>query len=185
MHLLTKCLILAVFFAAGAFAQNCQIGAPSTAPATGCQKVLGYSGTNLVYVCQARSVQPTSTRITVASATNANPVVFTVSGGHGFNTNALPTVTVSGGTGNWTAVNGSYTATVISSTTFSIPVDSTSLGALAGTVVADTFAPLTTASVWSVLKLVYDGSNNLVWSGYVGGSPAERNTCSAAPTQYQ
>lgn len=185
MHHLLKCLTLAVFFAVCAVAQNCQIGAPSTTPATGCQKILGYSGTNIVYLCQARSVQPTATRITIASATNANPVVFTVSGGHGFNTNSLPIVTISGGTGNWTAVNGTATATILSSTTFSIPINSTSLGALAGTVVADTYAPLTTASVWSVMKLAYDGSNNLVWTGYVGGGPGERNTCSAAPTQAQ
>lgn len=184
MHLM-KCLILAALLSVGGFAQNCQIGAPTTTPATGCQKILGYSGTNLVYVCQARSVQPTSTRLTVASASNANPVVFTVSGGHGLSTSALPTVVISGGTGNWTAVNGTFTATVINTTTFSIAVNSTSLGALAGTVVADTTAPLITAGVWSVMKLVYDGSNNLIWTGYVGGGPGERNTCSAAPTQYQ
>lgn len=185
MHLITKCLPIAVLLAFSAVAQNCQIGTPSDAPATGCQRIMAYSGTLISYMCQARSVQATKTRISIASATNANPVVFTVTGGHGFNTNSLPLVTISGGTGNWTAVNGTFTATIINTTTFSIPVNSTSLGAMAGTIVLDTAAPLITAAVWSVQKFVYDGSNNLVWSGFVGGSPAERNTCSAAPTQYQ
>jgi len=179
-----KTLILFIAMAP-AFAQNCQIGSPSTKPATGCQGVYGYSGTNLVYICQARSVQPTASTMTVASASNANPVVFTISGGHGFDLSSLPIVTISGGTGNWTAVNGTRTATIINSTTFSVPVNSTSLGALAGTVIVSTYAPLTTQSVWSVMKLVYDGSNSMIWSGFVGGSPAERNTCSSAPSQAQ
>jgi hypothetical protein len=35
------------------------------------------------------------------------------------------------------------------------------------------------------MKLVYDGSNNLVNVFYPGGSTSERNTCSTAPTSYQ
>lgn len=181
MHL--KCLILAVFFTASALAQQCAIGSEQKAAA--CQQVFGYSGTNLISFCQARSLQPSKARMSIASATTANPVVFTVSGGHGFDTSSLPLVTLSGGTGNWTAVNGTFTATIINTTTFSIPVNSTSFGSLAGTVVLETNAPLLTQSVWSVKKFTYDGSNNLIWSGFVGGSSAERNTCSAAPTQAQ
>lgn len=182
MHMLAKCLTIALCFAAGAFAQQCAIGSPPNP--TACQKIFGYSGSNLTYLCQARSVQPTAATMAVASATNASPVVLTVTAGHGFDVSALPIVTISGGTGNWTAVNGTRTATIISSTTLSVPVDSTSLGALAGTVIISTTSPLNTQSVWSVMKLVYSGSN-LIWSGFVGGSPAERNACTAAPTQAQ
>lgn len=84
-----------------------------------------------------------------------------------------------------TVGGGTWTATIIDANTFSIPVNSVSLGALAGTVIATTTAPRTTQAVWSVQKHVYDGSNNRIWSGFVGGSPSERNTCSAAPTQAQ
>lgn len=178
-------IISAAMLCVAAYGQNCQIGASSSSPPTGCQRILGYSGTNLIYVCQARSVQPSTSRMTVSSATNANPAVMTISGGHGFDLSSLPTVTLSGGTGNWTAVNITTTATIISTTTLSIPINSTSFGALAGTVVISTNAPLNTSSVWSVMKLVYDASNSLIWTGFVGGSPGERNTCSAAPTQAQ
>ncbi len=180
-----KTLLILALLALPAFGQNCQIGSTSGNPPTGCQRILGYSGTNLIYMCQARSVQPQASKMTVASASTANPVVFTISGGHGFDLSSLPIVTLTGGTGNWTAVNITATATIINSTTFSIPVNSTSFGSLAGTVVVSTNSPLTTSSVWSVMKLVYDGSDNLIWTGFVGGSPGERNTCSAAPAQAQ
>ncbi len=154
-------------------------------PDTGYQFIFAYSGTDLLYLCRANSIQPTSPSISIASATQASPVVFTVSGGHGFNTSAKPLVTISGGAGNWTAVNGSFTATVINSTTFSIVVDSSAFGAVAGTLVFTTRAPRTTSNVWSVQKFVYDGSSNMIWSGWVGGTPSYTTTCSSAPTQYQ
>ncbi|MCC6398821.1 MAG: hypothetical protein IT282_17545 [Bacteroidetes bacterium] len=179
-----KTLLILALLAFPAFGQNCQIGSTSGNPPTGCQRILGYSGANLIYLCQARSVQPQATKMTVASATTASPVVFTISGGHGFDLSSLPTITLTGGTGNWTAVNITATATIINSTTLSIPVDSTSFGALAGTVVISTYAPLNTSSVWSVMKLVYSG-DNLIWTGFVGGSPGERNTCTGSPSAAQ
>ena len=154
-------------------------------PDVGYQMILTYSGTSLLYLCKAASIQPTSPAISIASATNASPVVFTVSGGHGFNASSLPLVTISGGTGNWTAVNASLTATILSSTTFSVAVDSTSFGAVSGTLVFTTRAPRTTSSIWSVQKFVYDGSANMIWSGWVGGTPSYTTTCSSAPSQYQ
>lgn len=154
-------------------------------PSAGYQFIMGYSGTDLLYLCKANSIQPTSPSISIASATNASPVVFTVSGGHGFNVSSLPLVTISGGTGNWTAVNASLTATVLSSTTFSVAVDSTAFGAVTGTLVYTTRAPRTTSSIWSVQKFVYDGSNNMIWAGWVGGTPSFTTTCTGAPTQYQ
>jgi len=73
--------------------------------------------------------------ISITSATNANPVVFTVAAGHGFATGEGPVITISGGTGAWTVVNGSFVATILSPTTFSIAVNSTAIGAVAGTIV--------------------------------------------------
>ena len=154
-------------------------------PLTAYQFIMAYSGSDLLYICRAASTQPTSPSISIASATQANPVVFTVSGGHGFNTSSLPQVTISGGTGNWTGVNGTFTATIINSTTFSIAVDSSAYGAVTGTLVFTTRAPRTTSYIWSVQKFVYDGSSNLIWSGWVGGTPSFTTTCSGAPAQYQ
>jgi hypothetical protein len=153
-------------------------------PSAGYQFIMGYSGDNLLYLCKAASTQPVSPSIAIASATNASPVVMTVSGGHGFDVSALPIVTISGGTGSWVAVNGSFTATVINSTTFSIVVDSTAFGAVSGTLTFTTRAPRTTSNIWSVQKFVYSGSN-MIWSGWVGGTPSFVTTCTSGPSQYQ
>lgn len=150
------------------------------------QFVLGYSGTNAIYICKAASLQPTSSAISIASATNANPVVFTVTAGHGFDASSHPQVTISGGTGNWTAVNlTNTTATIINSTTFSIAVNATAFGAVAGTLVYTTRAPRTTAAIWSVQSLAYDGSSNLIWTGWAGGTTSPVNTCTGAPATAQ
>jgi hypothetical protein len=74
---------------------------------------------------------------------------------------------------------------VINSTTFSVPVDSTAFGAVTGTLTYVTRAPRTTSPVWSVQKFVVDGSSNLIWSGWVGGTPSFTTTCTGAPTQAQ
>jgi hypothetical protein len=129
-------------------------------------------GSNLTYIGYALSNQheAASTTESIASATNANPVVFTVTGGHGFDYQSgatiLPVVCVSGGTGNWTAVNGCFVGTPTASTTFSIPVNSTSFGAVTGTLVLTTNAPLTTKAIWAIEKFVYNGSNQIIFSGW-------------------
>lgn len=151
-----------------------------------CQKVYGYSGTNLIYTCSARSQDDSrrSTALSISAATNANPVVFT-STGHGFSLpsnsggSEKPSMTIRGGTGNWTAVNGSFVATIIDANTFSIPVNSTSLGALAGTVTLVSGAPRLTIDDWNVKSFGYDSSSNLIWSGYLNGR-ASRSKCSDA-----
>jgi hypothetical protein len=153
-------------------------------PNIGTQNVNAYSGSNLIYRCWAKSVVPArvSRVTTITSATNASPVVFTVSGGHGFDTNSRPLITLAGGTGNWLAVNGSRVATILSSTTYSVAVDSTSLGAVAGTVTYTTTAPRTTAAEWAVLRYSYDGSGNLIAAAWDNGTPSAMNSACAAST---
>lgn len=151
-----------------------------------CQKVYGYSGTNLIYTCSARSIDDSrqATALSISAATNANPVVLT-STGHGFSLpsnsggSEKPRITIRGGTGNWTAINGSFVATIIDANTFSIPVNSTSLGALAGTVTFVSAAPRLGIDDWGVKLFGYDSSSNLIWSGWLNGR-ATRNKCSDA-----
>jgi hypothetical protein len=154
-------------------------------PSIGVQNVNAYSGTNMTYRCWARSVVPTraSTSTTITSATNANPVVITVAAGHGFDINSRPIVTLSGGTGNWAALSGARVATILSSTTFSVAVNSTTFGAVAGTIVYTTTAPRTNVAEWSVLRYSYDGSGNLIASAWDGGAPSRMNSlCQASTT---
>jgi len=175
-------IISAAMLCVAAYGQNCQVG--SNTPGTACTTLLTYDGSgNLLYMCKARAVQPRSVVMSVSAASNASPVSLT-SASHGFSTYYLPIVTISGGTGNWAAINGTWTATITGANTLTIPVDSTAFGALAGTIVLTTYAPLTTQSVWSVAKFTYSGTN-MTGSFTIAGSTGERNSCSGSPTQYQ
>jgi len=173
--------VLAVSVCAWAQEQGSPVNQVDGPPVTALQAVLGYSGTNLVYTCYARSVlqNRTSRSVSISAATNNNPVVFT-SNTHGFAIGSRPSVTISGGTGNWTAINGTSVATVVDANSFSIAVDSTSFGALTGTITFTTTAPRLTVAEWSVKKLTYDGSNNLIFVGWQGGTQSYSQKCSDA-----
>lgn len=80
--------------------------------------------------------------VSISAASNASPVSLT-SVAHGLITGDQ--VTISGGTGAWAAINGTFTVTVTSADTFTVPVDSTAFGALAGTIV---FGKSATVSVY-------------------------------------
>lgn len=145
------------------------------------QTIYGYSGSNLVHVCKAHSVVSSRSNnvVSISAASNANPVSFT-STAHGFDTNSRPVIIISGGTGDWAAVNGTWTATPTSANAFTIPVNSTSFGAVAGTLVFTTQAPRTGQPEWAVKLFRYDGSNNLVWTGWLSGSTGLAARCSDA-----
>lgn len=98
-------------------------------PPPECEFVAAVAGYPVYVSCQGPGYT-----VAVASATNANPVVFTITIPHYFTSGQQ--VTISGGTGAWAPVNGTFTVTVITATTFSIPVDSTAFGAIAGTIIA-------------------------------------------------
>lgn len=75
----------------------------------------------------------TSGTLSISAATNANPVSLT-SANHGLTTGQR--ITISGATGSWTPINGTFTITRTGANTFTIPIDSSGFGALTGTVVA-------------------------------------------------
>jgi len=86
--------------------------------------------------------------ISVVSSTNANPIVVTT-GTHGLSTGAV--VVISGHAVN-TAANGAWTATVLSATTFSIPVVGVGVGGATGQVVkmpVDSDIQFQVNSVWN------------------------------------
>lgn len=72
--------------------------------------------------------------LAVTAATNANPVVITTAAPHLLA--AGDQVSINGGSLGWGAISGLWTvtATSLSATTFSIPVNSTGFGALSGTI---------------------------------------------------
>jgi hypothetical protein len=64
--------------------------------------------------------------ITVSSATNASVVVLTLATPHGITVGRTNSVVLAGAEGTWQPVNGGFIATALSSTTISLPIDSTS-----------------------------------------------------------
>ncbi len=148
------------------------------------QQVLNYTGSLLTSACYAKStltIGPrASTYVAISGISKAAAAVVT-STGHGFAVSSRPQVTISGATGTgWTGVNATWTATILGADTFSIPIDSQAFGTLAGTIVFVTTAPRSTMYEWKVQKLVYDTSNLLIWTGWLGGSPAYTWRCSDA-----
>lgn len=124
------------------------------------------SGTDL-YICQSKAYAP-STVLTQTAISNAAAAVFTVTN-HGLHLSSNPNVTVTGGTGGWAAINGTHRATVIDANTFSVPVNSSTLGAVTGTVVVTTNAPRTSQAIWTVLKVVSNASNKAIASMWAAG----------------
>jgi hypothetical protein len=70
-----------------------------------------------------------ATALTITAASNAAAAKMTCAG-HLLATGNL--VTISGFTGGWTGCNGTFSATYVDASNFTIPVDSTAFGALAG-----------------------------------------------------
>lgn len=69
--------------------------------------------------------------ISITSNTQASPTVVTTATPHGLTSN--DTVLIAGNTGSNASINGERTVTVISSTTFSVPVNCTTAGGTGGT----------------------------------------------------
>lgn len=130
--------------------------------------VMFYDGSNrLEYLCQAYASQRPY-QLTVASATNASPGVFTTAA-HGMyiaNWPYKPKVSISGGTGNWTVANASWVLIPTSTTEFTlvslagVPFNTSALGAVTGTLVVVISTPRTNANHWFLRKFSYDASSN-------------------------
>lgn len=152
------------------------LGAPITTsdgpPADWHSKRYSAPSPTVTIICYAR---PRLSTITHNSISNAAAAVITVSGGHGLSTDSAPEVTISGGTGVWVAINGVFKATVINSTTFSVPVDTSSLSTVTGTVVITTRAPRENQAIWSVKKIVLDSSGGP--KAELWASNGSSNTC--------
>lgn len=86
--------------------------------------------------------------VAISSSTAANPSVITTAAAHGYSTGDQ--VTIAGHATN-TAINGCWTITVASSTTFSVPALGTAAGGATGTAVKqpiDSDIQFTVNSVW-------------------------------------
>lgn len=162
-----KRFVLAILCAALAYSQDgTPMNSSQGSPYVGYQ-TLAYNVTGATsYICSGKS--STVSTITVTAASNASPVSFTATahniGDYGnLGATVTPLVSISGGTGNWTAINGVWTATPTSANAFTILVDSSAFGALTGTLVVKTMSPRHNVAQWSILKIMYDSG------GYFSG----------------
>lgn len=185
-----KTILAALLFAASLFGQGGQLVTVGDAEGPAYSYHFGYSGTSLLYVCKALSFVSTGTRtatfVSISAVSKAAAAVVT-STGHGFQVpgtaggGSRPKVAISGATGTgWPAINSTWTATVIDANTFSIPIDSSGFGTLAGTVVFNTTAPRLTVAEWSVKKLIYDATPLLIDTYWLNGTSATASKCSDA-----
>ena len=150
------------------------------------QTLLFYSGSNLQYVCVAPS-RGSKYQLSVTAATVANPTVLTITGHNWSLTPPItPLVSISGGTGDWTVLNGTFIATPVDANTFTIKtatagaaVNCGSCSALTGTIVLTATAPRLNQPIWSIKQFFYDGSNNLIGSAWVNGASGLSQACSS------
>ena len=141
-----------------------------------------YDGSgNLIYVCYTKAQAPNANNqnynfsLSVSGGTLTSVVVATNVGtvttvaAHGLMVGEL--VTISGATGD-TDLNTTYiVATVPSSTTFTVTTSSVSDGTYnnSGLTLSGN-APLTTKGIWSIMKLNYDASSNMINRLWAGGN---------------
>lgn len=149
-----------------------QVRYPYDQPTT----LFAYDGSgNLTYVGYATSKQASfswtrtaSTLTSIAVASNVGTV--TTSTAHGLAVGN--SVIVAGSTTS--ALNGTYRiATIGSTTTFTITTSGVSDATYNNAAMtASTTAPRSSAAIWSISCLVYNGSNQLISKGWAGGLPA-------------
>ena len=136
-------------------------------------------GYNLTYLCQAPSVNNTSTlsnysySLSVGASTLTSIVVatnvgtVTTASAHGLMSGQNSTV--SGST--TAALNGNYVITVTGSTTYTITTSAVGNGTYntSGLTVSGN-VPLLTSPIWSVMHFNYDANNNLIGTQCANGA---------------
>lgn len=111
-----------------------------------------YESGATTYICWAKKSNELSA-VAASAFSNAAAAVVTATA-HGFHAEATPLVTISGFTGAWAAANGTWKASYVGANSFSIPVNSSGFGAVAGTPVVTTRAPRLTRPVWLVFRVI-------------------------------
>ena len=187
MRLFRLSSILLVLFVCIAGAQSPaspvnQSDGPPSGPAI--QTVFVYNSGAVIAQCwspsQPTTLLPRTTSVSISGISKASAGVVT-STGHGFTLLTRPLVTISGATGTgWVSgahtVNGTFTATVLSADTFSIPVDTSTNGTLGGTVVFTTTAPRQTVAEWSV-QLFLGAPSAVTGKAWLNGSQSFGSKC--------
>jgi hypothetical protein len=147
-------------------------------PIIGYTQLYFYDGSNnLEYVCSAKSLQPefqwlrSDTTLT-SIVDSSNTSTITTSSAHGLSVGNL--ITIRGATVD-ADLNGTYyVQSVNSSTTFTITTSNvTDATYNESTLVISTNAPRSTANIWSILKISYNGTNMIRKQRSVGNAACD------------
>lgn len=185
-----KRFVFAILISALALGQEgTPVNTSISAPLTAYSNLYYYSGTDLVYACRTKSIQPIATFArsdsTLTDITDAaNTSTVTTASAHGLAVNDK--VIVSGAT-IATALNGTYLIqTVGSTTTFTITTSGVADAAYTeSTLKFTTTAPRNTAAIWSMQKYTYVASA-LTASQWANGTSAPNQICAnRATTTFQ
>jgi hypothetical protein len=149
------------------------------------------ASSNLTYICYARPLAPNPTNpgynfsLTVTGGTLTSIVVAT-------NVGTVTTVNAHGlFVGNKIVVSGSattalngtyYVQTVPSTTTFTITTSGVSNATYTDMTVSGS-TPLQTGAIWSIQKLTYNSSNEVISSQWANGTPGTYNSVCANRAQ--
>ncbi len=164
-----RILVLAMTMAVSAFGQMSANGSPvivSDAPPRDFYTRVFYVSSGDIYTCVTSSIQTVQYTMTLTSTVGGATTSLVFSAGHGIHPDASPKFTITGGTGTWVAANATWKATYVNSTTFTIALDSSGLGAVAGTLVVKSSAPRLTQPVWAVSRYHPSGADpsSTLWS---------------------
>lgn len=111
----------------------------------------------------------------VSGISNANPGVITFAANHGLHIPSTPRVTISGLTGGWASVNGSRILQPVATNTAQIVgVDTSGLGAVAGSPVVSTLAPRLSDNIWAIKKEIRDANGMTIFTGWAEGTTARK-----------
>lgn len=188
-----RLILMSAMFAAMVFGQAAPVRLSETPTDQGVQTLTFPDGSNnLVYICKALSNQgsPGSSRnpsVTVTTVSNASPASFTATA-HGFDYESVattsPIIKITGATTGWAGLNGVWIATITSANAFTVAVDTSAFGTFTGqSITVTTLAPRINLLQWSIKKLVYDASNNLLFQGYaaIAGGAGATNLTAGSP----
>ncbi len=129
-------------------------GGTALTPAAGVGGSLSAGGRyrwRVTFVSAAGETNGSDVAVQITSNTQANPTVITTATPHGRTTG--DTVVIAGNVGSNASINGSQTITVLSPTTFSVPVDCLSSGGTGGSCAFDLIAGANTYGILTNIPL--------------------------------
>jgi hypothetical protein len=121
------------------------------------------------YIGKAESWSKFPQSLPTPTPVAGSPTVINFAANHGLTSGNQ--IVISGMTGNWAPLNGTYIVTVTDADSVTVVLDSSGFGAVTGTMAIETHAPLTTKPVWAIQRITSVASEQVAvqWAGGSSG----------------